>query len=384
MPGKWILEVLIVVLVVKFCALVLSFSAWFVLQNQPADLLSLWNRWDAPHYVDIARHGYTAVGEQRFFIVFLPLFPLLIRLFALVTTYYEFAALLVSNLASALASIYLFKLARLDLSESAALRSVFYFCIFPTAYFLIAGYSESLFLLLTISCIYYARTRRWTLAGLAGMLSTATRLTGLALVPALLCELLQQHAQQHAQKPDHRGQDNYDAKAEERKQKWRASMAILMTPLGFFAYLMLNFWVFSDAFAFMTIQREHWFKHFAPPWVGLFGAIHGIFWREPAEVALICFAEISFAVFAVACIAYAIKFRISYCIYMLFSFIAFTSTAFWLSIPRYTLSLFPVFIMLASLSESERKDVLHYAFSITFTSFFAFFTILFTQGRWAF
>jgi len=336
MLKKWILEVLAVVLVVKFCALVLSFSAWLVLQNQPADLLSLWNRWDAPHYVDIAKYGYTAVGEQRFFIVFLPLFPLFIKLFALAIPSYKLAALLVSNLASALASVYLFKLARLDLSESAALRSVFYFCIFPTAYFLIAGYSESLFLLLAISCIYYARTRRWTLAGLAGMLATATRLTGLALVPALICEFLQQQQKQC--------DANSDAKTEEGK--------------------------------------EHWFKQFAPPWVGLLVAIHGIFWREPAEVVLVCFAEIFFALFAAACTAYAVKFRISYCIYMLFSLIAFTSTAFWLSIPRYTLSLFPIFIILASLS--ERKELLHYALSITFASFFAFFTILFTQGRWAF
>jgi len=369
-----ILEVLAVVLVVKFCALVLSFSAWLVLQNQPADPLSLWNRWDAPHYVDIAKYGYTAVGEQRFFIVFLPLFPLFIKLFALAIPSYELAALLVSNLASALASIYLFKLARLDLSESAALRSVFYFCIFPTAYFLIAGYSESLFLLLAISCIYYARTRRWTLAGIAGMLATATRLTGLALVPALICEFLQQQQMQC--------DANSDAKTEEGKEKWEAVIAILMTPLSFLAYLMLNFAVFGDAFAFVSIEREHWFKQFAPPWVGLLVAIHGIFWREPAEVVLVCFAEIFFALFAAACTAYAVKFRISYCTYMLFSLIAFTSTAFWLSIPRYTLSLFPIFIILASLS--ERKDVLHYALSITFASFFAFFTILFTQGRWAF
>ena len=90
MERKWILEVLVVVLVVKLCALALSVSAWLVLQNQPADLLSLWNRWD---YVAIARYGHTAVGEQRLFI-FPPLFPLL-----------------------------------------------------------------------AISCMYYARTRRWTLAG---------------------------------------------------------------------------------------------------------------------------------------------------------------------------------------------------------------------------
>jgi len=371
MPNK-ILEVLAVVLVVKFCALVLSFSAWLVLQNQPADLLSLWNRWDAPHYVDIAKYGYSAVGEQRFFIVFPPLFPLFIKLFALAIPSYELAALLVSNLAAVLASVYLFKLARLDLSESAALRSVFYFCIFPTAYFLIAGYSESLFLLLAIFSIYYARTRKWTLAGIAGMLATATRLTGLALLPALICEFLQQK----------QCDANSDAKTEEGKEKWMAVIAILMTPLGFLAYLMLNFAVFGDAFAFVSIEREHWFKQFAPPWVGLLVAIHGIFWREPAEVVLVCFAEIFFALFAAACTAYALKFRISYCTYMLFSLIAFTSTAFWLSIPRYTLSLFPIFIILASLS--ERKELLHYALSITFAPFFAFFTILFTQGRWAF
>lgn len=46
--------------------------------------LEIWNRWDGPHYLDIARDGYVTQGDQRNWIVFYPLYPWAIRLFTLV------------------------------------------------------------------------------------------------------------------------------------------------------------------------------------------------------------------------------------------------------------------------------------------------------------
>jgi hypothetical protein len=69
---------------------------------------------------------------------------------------------------------------------------VIYFTLFPTAFFLIAAYSESLFIFLALATIWSARRSRFWLAGVLGLLATMTRLTGLVLVVPLAFEYLLQ------------------------------------------------------------------------------------------------------------------------------------------------------------------------------------------------
>ncbi len=364
-----IIEIIAIILAIKIFSFILAPLAWTVLKNQPADIIFLWNRWDAPHYVDIAKNGYTAVGEGRYLIVFMPLYPVLIRLLAIIISNYEVSALLISNFTSLLAGFYLYRLVKIDYSHSTALKSVFYFAIFPTSYFLIAGYTESLFLFLTIACFYYARKGNWFPAGVLGMFGAATRITGLILIPALIYELF-------SQKP--KKQSEYTRK------NVKDALFICMIASGFISYLVLNYAVFGDAFAFIAIQRAHWFKHLAPPWEGLLVALWSIFWRDPAEKMIIGGAELVFGLFGLACITYAVitKLRPSYIIYMLLTWLTVASTSYWLSMPRYTLSMFPIFIVLAVMG--DKRAELHYAMTIAFLLFFSFFLVLFTQGYWAF
>jgi hypothetical protein len=56
----------------------------------------------------------------------------------------------------------------------------------PFAFFLAASYSESLFFCLAVWAFLCAERRRFWAAGLLGALAAATRLTGVALLPALL------------------------------------------------------------------------------------------------------------------------------------------------------------------------------------------------------
>ena len=363
--NKAVIEISTILLAIKFFAFILAPAAWLVLHNQSCDFVTLWNRWDAPHYVALAENGYTAVGEGRYFIVFFPLYPLLIRLVASVLGNYEVAALVISNVASLLAGLYLYKLARIDYSHNTALKSVFYLAIFPTSYFLIAGYTESLFLLLAIGSFYYARKARWSTAGVLGMLAAATRITGLVLLPSLLYEYFSQRSNPGS-------------------RRVRDLFFIALVSLGFVSYLIVNHVVFGDAFAFLAVQHEHWYKHLAPPWEGLLGAIGSIFWRDSADKVLIGVAEVVFGLFGFFCIAYAviIKLRPSYTVYMFLTWLAVTSTSYWLSTPRYLLSLFPVFIMFALIA--DRREEWFYVLTTAFLLFFSFFLVLFTQGYWAF
>src|ERR1044071_9378240 len=137
--------------------------------------LAIWNRWDAPHYLDIARMGYVSEGVEARWIVFFPLYPWLVR-----------AAFFVSGVASVAAGLLLYRLARADgEAEEVARGAVFYLLVFPTAYFLHIGYNESLFLALALGAFLAARGRKWWAAGLLGFFAALTRINGVVLLSAV-------------------------------------------------------------------------------------------------------------------------------------------------------------------------------------------------------
>ena len=195
------------------------------------------------------------------------------------------------------------------------------------------------------------------------MLAAATRVTGIILLPVLIIEYLSQR--------------------EYRIHKIRKDIIwIGVIGLGLVSYLILNYIVAGDPFHFLDIQREHWDKKLALPYEGLILAWKMVSQRSPAEGMFGGWAEIGFALLGLVLIIYSFfRVRLSYNLYALATWLLVTSTWFWLSIPRYTLSMFPIFIVLALLG--RRKDV---HFLITFISilFYALFLSLFVRFRWAF
>jgi len=147
-------------------------------------LVNGWFRWDTGWYLKIAALGYSATDGS---IIFPPLFPFLTRLTAsLLRGHYLLASLVVSNLACLVALILLFEFARRELnSRVGQWRTVIFFMIFPAAFFLYMGYSESLFLALALGAWLLARRGNWGWAGFFGMLATLTRFQGWTLSLAL-------------------------------------------------------------------------------------------------------------------------------------------------------------------------------------------------------
>jgi Gpi18-like mannosyltransferase len=111
-------------------------------------------------YLKIALNGYE-LNESN--IHHLPLYPALIRLLhEIIGGHVAISALLVSNLAFILALSYIYRLVKLDEASSIAWRTPFYLAIFPPAFFYLVGYTESLFLLGSVSAFYHARQRTWS------------------------------------------------------------------------------------------------------------------------------------------------------------------------------------------------------------------------------
>jgi hypothetical protein len=141
----------------------------------------IWARWDSAFFLRIAEHGYDKASAA-----FYPLYPGLVAGVGRVFGGHYVVAGIVVSLASALgAFLLLHRLAEERLGVDGARRTVLYLAVFPMALFLQAVYSESLYLLLVLAAFLLAERGRFAPAGVAAGLAILTRATGVALLPAL-------------------------------------------------------------------------------------------------------------------------------------------------------------------------------------------------------
>ena len=137
----------------------------------------------------IVRQGYDRVtfeARPQHNWVFFPLYPLLVRLGCGLTSEYLICGALLSNSLFFIALIQLHKLATsLGHDESTASRAVFYTAIFPASYFFSLPVPEALYLCLVVGSFLAAAHGRWWAAGMIGVFASATRLSGVLLLPAL-------------------------------------------------------------------------------------------------------------------------------------------------------------------------------------------------------
>src|SRR3954451_7782242 len=206
-------------------------------------LLSPLARWDTAWYLDIAHSGYAGPNSA-----FFPLYPLLVRGFAVVSAP---GALLVSayavSLAALVGALYLMhRLVTLELrSREVARDAVLMTALFPGALWLGAPYSESLFLLLSVGAFYAARMDRWAWAGACAALASATRSAGIVLLVPLVVLWWSS-----------------------RGRRLRDLAWIALAPAGLVAYSVYLAASLGDGFAYLHLQ-EVWFRSFAGP----FGAV---------------------------------------------------------------------------------------------------------------
>ena len=126
------------------------FSRWFI---------NPWFQWDTLSYMEISILGY---NDHSSSIAYMPLYPMLIRLTApLLGNNHLAAALLISSLAFIAVLILLYELVADIYDSKLAVRTVLAFLVFPTTFFMLAGYTEALFLALVLGSWLAARRGRW-------------------------------------------------------------------------------------------------------------------------------------------------------------------------------------------------------------------------------
>jgi Gpi18-like mannosyltransferase len=154
-------------------------------------------RWDSIWYATILNEGYNYNGNvlDPQSVVFYPLYPLIAKALTIFPGIDAWLALLVvANVAAVVSVLLLFKYVRQDYGDEVAFLTVAFLSFFPTSLFLSAGYTESLTLLLILSFFLLLKREKYVLAAACAGLASATRSTGLLLLPVIIWELWRQFA----------------------------------------------------------------------------------------------------------------------------------------------------------------------------------------------
>jgi hypothetical protein len=294
----------------------------------------VWARWDSAFFLQIAEHGYDRASAA-----FYPLYPALVAgLGRVFFGHYVVAGIVVSLAAAAGAFLLLQRLAEERLGVDGARRAVLYLALFPMALFLQAVYSESLYLLLVLAAFVLAERGRFAGAGVVAGLAILTRVTGVALLPALA--LL----------------------AWRSRDRLRALAGLALAVPVAAVYPLVLWQQIGDPWAFVHAQ-ERWHRDLsaAGPLGGIWDAFKN--WVPPGADHAHAIAENVEALVALVLLVAltVVAWRWFGAAYGLFAAVSIAIPLSWpsdkwplLSMPRFGLVIFPVFLALAALGGRPR------------------------------
>ncbi len=329
-----------------------------------------WLNFDGAHFLSIAYFGYKNL--QYFFF---PGFPMLVREVATLLNglyiSYAISGLIVSHVAFFLALIGLSKLLLLDYKVEAVLKTFLLLFLFPTAFFFVSYYSESLFLASVVWSLYFARQKQWLIAGMLGAVATATRVIGI-IVPVLLIV---------------EGINFYEKSRKKQDMVW-ALISAAIASFGVMGYLYFLWTKTGDPFHFinnvgiygeqrsgqMVLLPQVFYRYFFKIWpatnFSYFPWVFTLVLETVTAFVLLCSTILSFA-----------KLRITYAIYLTLGFIIPSLSGSFSSLPRYAIVLFPMFIILALAAEKLPKQ-LQIAVGVILLAVQVIGIALFTRGYW--
>ena len=303
-----------------------------------------WEHSDSLWFLRIGSEGYREDDQSA---AFFPLYPTAIDVVGTVLGgRWLLASFLVSNLALLGGMLLLHRLTELEYGVARARQTVLYLCLFPTALFLFAPYSEPVFLLLAVGALLAARQRSWALAGALGAGAALTRSIGIVLVLALLTEAVHQLV------------------SDRRAGSWRPSRSVLavlasgLPAVGTASYLAWWELQVGDWRRPLDLQSA-WGREFAWPWqtvargidkgVSGLGHIGGGYFTLDLVLMAVAFA---------ACVWATRRCRPMYAVYawasLLFPLFAMFDGRPFMSNPRFLLPVFPIFWAIAAAGDRWR------------------------------
>jgi hypothetical protein len=304
-------------------------------------VFNVFARWDAVWFIRIAEHGYQTVKSAAFF----PLYPGLVHVLSYMTRSALVAGVLISLAAGGFAAVALNKIARPLIGDRGARDTVLYLALFPLAFVFTAVYSDGLFLALSAAAFLAAlRDRPW-LAGTLGGLAVGTRLIGIALLPALAMVIWSQ------------------------RRSLRALVPLTLLPAAVGLVALYFQWQLGDAGALFHGQSYFWERHAATlgPLGGLWdaakaaatGTADSVRAHDPTGTLNAFYFLLLLAAFALTWVAWR-RLGASFGVYSVTYLAVILSVPGrdlpLVSIPRFLIADFPLFLALAALTLERPRE----------------------------
>ena len=344
---------------------------------EPAGFLNYWANWDGAWYAEIASQGYgTRAPEST---AFFPLYPLSVRFGTSLVGGPAIWGVVISLLSTALALYFVYRIAENLYGVRAARASTLALAFFPTAFFLNAVYTEALFLALTAGAVWAARARGnlW-LAGVLGALAAATRNLGVLLLIPLCFEWVRRR----------------------RELGVRGLAGLFLIPVGLVAYAVFLGSRFEDPLVFVRQQSAYWERELTGPLTTLGRAWHeagegmryvldppALFLGAPAGPSLeasntlnLVFLVLFLLVMLVGLAVLPPELSLYALLIVLLPLLTPAPQFPLMSLPRFVLGAFPVFLVLGYLLSRSRLALISYL--VLGAGLGVALTVLFTTWRW--
>lgn len=300
-----------------------------------ANLATMWANFDGLHYLSLAQNGYKNLHTTSQY-AFFPVYPFLVRTFSFLGSNLA-GALVISHLFFILGLLVFYRLVLLDFNKAIAKKTIFLILIFPTSFFFGSVNSEAVFFFLVVSSLFLIRKNWYLPAVILAAIASATRLAGIFLWPALLIELWQVN------------KGNFKKTLTDPR-----SILMLLPPLGLLSFMRYQFLHTGSWITFITSQPAFGANRVVNKLI----LLHQVFYRyfrmlvslkpfaDPIYFTIILELLIS-SIFLILVFYAFKKTRLSYAVFALLSFIVPTFTGTFSSMPRYVLTVFPAFMVLA-------------------------------------
>ena len=277
----------------------------------------------------------------------------------------QLSSLVISHLCFFISLIGFWKLLNLDFEKNTAKIIILSLLLFPTSFYFVSTYTESLFFATVVWSFYLARKESWFTSGIVGALSSATRIVGMGLIPAFLFE-------------------GFYFKRRKNILNLVLIFAVSMGFLGFVYYSWkstgnpLEFNRGSELFGAYRSQEPLILPRIFYRYI--FKILPNLTWSYFPVTFTTVLEFASGIILTTASIVGFFKLRFSYWIFLMAGFIMPSMYNGFVSLPRYSAVLFPLFILFG-IYIKDRK-YLRYAYFLVCAIALCAATILFTRGYW--
>ena len=243
-----------ILLAVRFLVLLLAYTWHLAINGYTETLPEYLHIWaDHPlsaRYVSLANHGYrwksAGTGDVYANLVVAPLYALLVRLCSPSAEATIKVAFLLSNVNIIFSGIALYALTARQYDRRTARLALGFFSLLPASFLWTCTLADSTFMLFSVLTFYALYEKKYVLSSVFAFLAVLTEVQGIALFfalsAALVCRYSRIRREKIRLKPEANGKQHL----------LRQGAGLLLVPLGYVLYLLINrivsgyAWTFAD------------------------------------------------------------------------------------------------------------------------------------------